>query len=174
MKLSKNLHDGSPNYYAYHIMWRQADRSRCYSNTLPKANQHWLLNALKLILRMWEALAHWNCNTKVFVNRWFKSRMRAINSYMKTIIKNTDTDDAGIYLFHAVNNLGENTSEINLIIKAPPKIKKITDVTCKLSEAVCRAINDDQTPDTDYWAPEDKLLLVPLVEQKTFRQRELF
>uniref|UniRef100_A0A1B0BUT7 Immunoglobulin I-set domain-containing protein n=1 Tax=Glossina palpalis gambiensis TaxID=67801 RepID=A0A1B0BUT7_9MUSC len=53
---------------------------------------------------------------------------------MSLLIKNANTDDAGIYSFHAVNDLGEGTSEINLTIKAPPKIKKITDVMYNISE----------------------------------------
>lgn len=40
---------------------------------------------------------------------------------MSLLIKNANTDDAGIYSFHAVNDLGEDTSEINLTIKGKRK-----------------------------------------------------
>uniref|UniRef100_A0A1A9ZZH6 Obscurin n=1 Tax=Glossina pallidipes TaxID=7398 RepID=A0A1A9ZZH6_GLOPL len=65
---------------------------------------------------------------------------------MSLLIKNANTDDAGIYSFHAVNDLGEDTSEINLTIKAPPKIKKITDVTCNVSETVRIEVEVDGNP----------------------------
>ncbi|XP_046810938.1 obscurin isoform X2 [Lucilia cuprina] len=55
---------------------------------------------------------------------------------MSLLIKNATTDDAGIYTIHAMNELGEDTSEISLVVKAPPKIKKVKDITCHISETV--------------------------------------
>lgn len=55
---------------------------------------------------------------------------------MSLLIKNATTEDAGIYTIHAMNELGEDTSEISLVVKAPPKIKKVKDVTCFVGETV--------------------------------------
>ncbi|XP_037951991.1 obscurin isoform X2 [Teleopsis dalmanni] len=55
---------------------------------------------------------------------------------MSLLIKNVGTQDAGLYTIHAVNELGEDHSTIDLVISAPPKIKKIKDITCVAGENV--------------------------------------
>ncbi|XP_069964240.1 obscurin isoform X3 [Bactrocera oleae] len=55
---------------------------------------------------------------------------------MSLVIKNITTEDAGQYTIHAKNELGEDESSINLVVKAGPKIKKVNDVTCFAEETV--------------------------------------
>lgn len=55
---------------------------------------------------------------------------------LSLLIKNATTDDAGVYSVHAINELGEDTTDIHLTVTAPPKIKKIEDVTCSVNETV--------------------------------------
>lgn len=55
---------------------------------------------------------------------------------MSLLIKNATTDDAGVYTIHAMNELGEDSSEISLVVKAPPKIKKVKDIVCHVKETV--------------------------------------
>ncbi|VEN40598.1 unnamed protein product [Callosobruchus maculatus] len=48
---------------------------------------------------------------------------------MSLIIKNVESSDAGKYTVHAENELGTDSAEMNLTVKAPPKIKtKMEDV----------------------------------------------
>nr|CAH7742459.1 unnamed protein product [Callosobruchus chinensis] len=48
---------------------------------------------------------------------------------MSLIIKNVESSDAGKYTVHAENELGTDSTEMNLTVKAPPKIKtKMEDV----------------------------------------------
>ncbi|XP_059224502.1 obscurin isoform X2 [Stomoxys calcitrans] len=55
---------------------------------------------------------------------------------MSLLIKHATTEDAGVYTIHAMNELGEDSSEINLVVKAPPKIKKVKDVVVQVKETV--------------------------------------
>ncbi|XP_023037819.2 obscurin isoform X1 [Drosophila willistoni] len=55
---------------------------------------------------------------------------------MSLVIKNVKTEDAGAYTIEAVNELGQDESTINLVVQAPPKIKKIKDITCMAEETV--------------------------------------
>ncbi|XP_073813115.1 obscurin isoform X2 [Musca autumnalis] len=55
---------------------------------------------------------------------------------MSLLIKNATTEDAGLYTIHAMNELGEDSSEITLVVKAPPKIKKVKDIVCNVEETV--------------------------------------
>lgn len=59
---------------------------------------------------------------------------------MSLIIKNCTPQDAGLYTIHAKNELGEDNTEMRLVVKAAPKIKKkvenqtcMTDVTYKMT-----------------------------------------
>ncbi|XP_075169287.1 obscurin isoform X4 [Haematobia irritans] len=65
---------------------------------------------------------------------------------MSLLIKNATTDDAGIYTIHAMNELGEDTSEISLVVKAPPKIKKVKDVVCHVKETVKIEVEVEGSP----------------------------
>lgn len=50
---------------------------------------------------------------------------------MSLVIKNVTSADAGEYHVTASNDLGEDTTVMNLVVKAPPKIKKkIENQTC--------------------------------------------
>lgn len=55
---------------------------------------------------------------------------------MSLVIKNITTEDAGDYTIHAKNELGEDVTSVHLDVKAPPKIKKIQNITCHVSETV--------------------------------------
>ncbi|XP_034109415.1 obscurin isoform X3 [Drosophila albomicans] len=55
---------------------------------------------------------------------------------MSLIIKNIGTEDAGAYTIEAVNELGQDQSSISLVVQAPPKIKKVSDITCSAGETV--------------------------------------
>lgn len=50
---------------------------------------------------------------------------------MSLIIKNVTSADAGAYEVTASNELGEDTSTVNLVVKEAPKIKKkVENQTC--------------------------------------------
>ncbi|XP_043645488.1 obscurin isoform X5 [Drosophila teissieri] len=65
---------------------------------------------------------------------------------MSLVIKNVDTVDAGVYTIEAINELGQDESSINLVVKAPPKIKKITDITCSAGETIKMEIEVEGFP----------------------------
>ncbi|XP_017045137.1 obscurin isoform X2 [Drosophila ficusphila] len=65
---------------------------------------------------------------------------------MSLVIKNVDTVDAGEYTIEAINELGQDESSINLVVKAPPKIKKITDITCSAGETIKMEIEVEGFP----------------------------
>ncbi|XP_020716206.1 obscurin isoform X3 [Ceratitis capitata] len=52
------------------------------------------------------------------------------------VIKNITTEDAGEYTVHAMNELGEDESSINLVVKAAPKIKQVRDISCFAGETI--------------------------------------
>ena len=66
---------------------------------------------------------------------------------MSLVIKGVQPEDAGIYSISAVNDMGEDTSVINLIVKSPPIIKKITDYKCLESSKLTMDIEVTGNPD---------------------------
>uniref|UniRef100_A0A6P4FNS7 Muscle M-line assembly protein unc-89 isoform X5 n=1 Tax=Drosophila rhopaloa TaxID=1041015 RepID=A0A6P4FNS7_DRORH len=65
---------------------------------------------------------------------------------MSLVIKNVDTTDAGEYTIEAINELGQDESTISLVVKAPPKIKKVTDITCSAGETIKMEIEVEGFP----------------------------
>lgn len=71
---------------------------------------------------------------------------------MSLVIKNVTAKDAGVYTIKAKNELGEDTTQIELIVKSAPKItKKQTDTTCIINETLTMTVEIEATP-----APEVK------------------
>lgn len=66
---------------------------------------------------------------------------------MSLIIKNVTEEDAGLYTISAANELGSDVQEMNLIIKTPPKIKKVKDFTCMANETFRMAVEVEGVPD---------------------------
>lgn len=59
---------------------------------------------------------------------------------MSLVIKNVTNADAGEYHVTASNELGEDTTVMNLVVKQPPKIKKVDNQSCMVrscSESIC-------------------------------------
>lgn len=53
---------------------------------------------------------------------------------MSLVIKNVTASDAGVYEVTASNELGEDSTEMTLVVKQAPKIKKkIENQTCMVS-----------------------------------------
>lgn len=52
---------------------------------------------------------------------------------MSLVIKNVTAADAGEYLVTASNELGEDSTTMHLVVKQPPKIKKIENQNCMVS-----------------------------------------
>ncbi|XP_076638516.1 obscurin isoform X8 [Colletes latitarsis] len=66
---------------------------------------------------------------------------------MSLVIKNVTAKDAGIYLIRAKNELGEDTTQIELIVKSAPKvIKKQTDLTTIVDETMTMTLQIEATP----------------------------
>ncbi|XP_043255290.1 obscurin-like isoform X3 [Colletes gigas] len=66
---------------------------------------------------------------------------------MSLVIKNVTAKDAGIYLIRAKNELGEDTTQIELIVKSAPKvIKKQTDLTAIVDETMTMTLQIEATP----------------------------
>lgn len=72
---------------------------------------------------------------------------------MSLVIKGVQPEDAGFYSVSASNELGEDTSVINLIVKSPPIIKKVSDYKCMASEKLKMDIEVTGNP-----APAVKIL----------------
>lgn len=53
---------------------------------------------------------------------------------MSLVIKDVQPEDAGLYSVTATNDLGEDKGSVNLQVKSPPTIKKVTDYTCSAGE----------------------------------------
>lgn len=71
---------------------------------------------------------------------------------MSLVIKNVTAKDAGTYKIRAKNELGEDTTQIELIVKSAPKVtKKQTDTTVSVSETSTMVVQIEATP-----APEVK------------------
>ncbi|XP_043515960.1 obscurin isoform X5 [Frieseomelitta varia] len=71
---------------------------------------------------------------------------------MSLVIKNVTAKDAGTYKIRAKNELGEDTTQIELIVKSAPKVtKKQTDTTVNISETSTMVVQIEATP-----APEVK------------------
>lgn len=71
---------------------------------------------------------------------------------MSLVIKNVTAKDAGIYTIRAKNELGEDTTQIELIVKSAPKvIKKQADMTVVVEESATMTVQIEATP-----APEVK------------------
>ncbi|CAL7949959.1 unnamed protein product [Xylocopa violacea] len=71
---------------------------------------------------------------------------------MSLVIKNVTAKDAGVYTIKAKNELGEDTTQIELIVKSAPKItKKQTDTSVIIEETLTMTLQIEATP-----APEVK------------------
>ncbi|XP_017890129.1 obscurin isoform X5 [Ceratina calcarata] len=71
---------------------------------------------------------------------------------MSLVIKNVTAKDAGVYTIRAKNELGEDTTQIELIVKSAPKIiKKQTDLSVLVEETITMMVQIEATP-----APEVK------------------
>ncbi|XP_071868851.1 obscurin isoform X6 [Bombus fervidus] len=71
---------------------------------------------------------------------------------MSLVIKNVTAKDAGTYTIRAKNELGEDTTQIELIVKSAPKItKKQTDMSVIIDETLTMLVQIEATP-----APEVK------------------
>ncbi|KAK9307269.1 hypothetical protein QLX08_002302 [Tetragonisca angustula] len=71
---------------------------------------------------------------------------------MSLVIKNVTAKDAGTYKIRAKNELGEDTTQIELIVKSAPKVtRKQTDTTVNVSETSTMVVQIEATP-----APEVK------------------
>ncbi|XP_015180266.1 PREDICTED: muscle M-line assembly protein unc-89 isoform X4 [Polistes dominula] len=71
---------------------------------------------------------------------------------LSLVIKNVTTKDAGIYTIRAKNELGEDTTEIELIVKSAPKvIKKQSNTTAIVEDNLTMTVQVEATP-----APEIK------------------
>lgn len=64
------------------------------------------------------------------------------------VIKNVQESDAGKYEITAENELGTDTSEMNLVVKAPPKIiKKIEDISISADETLKMTVEIEGIPE---------------------------
>lgn len=71
---------------------------------------------------------------------------------MSLVIKNVTAKDAGVYTIRAKNELGEDVTQIELIVKSAPKIiKKQSDLTGIVDETITMTVQIEATP-----APEVK------------------
>lgn len=71
---------------------------------------------------------------------------------MSLVIKNVTAKDAGVYTIRAKNELGEDTTQIELIVKSAPKItKKQSDISVIVGETLNMLLQIEATP-----APEVK------------------
>lgn len=68
---------------------------------------------------------------------------------MSLLIKNANTEDAGEYVISAKNELGEASSQINLVVQAPPKIKKPSNITCFAGDNVEMEVEVEGCPKPD-------------------------
>lgn len=72
---------------------------------------------------------------------------------MSLVIKGIQAEDAGIYSVTAINELGEDSTVINLIVKSSPRITKISDYQCTAGEKLTMKIEVEGNP-----APTVKIL----------------
>lgn len=72
---------------------------------------------------------------------------------MSLVIKDVQPEDAGFYSVTASNDLGEDKGVINLKVKSPPIIKKVSDYTCSAGEKLSIDIEVTGNP-----APAVKIL----------------
>lgn len=72
---------------------------------------------------------------------------------MSLVIKSVTPEDAGIYSISASNDMGEESSVINLIVKSPPIIKKVKDYKSLVGEKLFMEIEVTGNP-----APAVKVL----------------
>lgn len=72
---------------------------------------------------------------------------------MSLVIKGVTPEDAGIYSISASNDMGEEMSVINLIVKSPPIIKKVSDYKSLVGEKLSMSIEVTGNP-----APAVKVL----------------
>lgn len=66
---------------------------------------------------------------------------------MSLVIKGVQPEDAGIYSITARNELGEDSTVINLIVKSPPIIKKVSDFKALVGEKIQIDIEVTGNPD---------------------------
>lgn len=65
---------------------------------------------------------------------------------MSLVIKEVIPEDAGIYSATATNELGQDSQVIKLIVKSPPRIKKIQDYKCHVEEKISMNIEVTGNP----------------------------
>ncbi|XP_078034638.1 obscurin isoform X5 [Augochlora pura] len=66
---------------------------------------------------------------------------------MSLVIKNVTAKDAGVYTILAKNELGEDTTQIELIVKSAPKvIQKQADLTAAVDETITMKLQIEATP----------------------------
>lgn len=79
---------------------------------------------------------------------------------LSLVIKNVTVQDAGTYVIRAKNELGEDTTQIELIVKSAPKfIKKITDFSSYIEQDVSMTVQIAASPAPDVkWYKDGQLL----------------
>ncbi|KAG7203298.1 hypothetical protein KM043_010391 [Ampulex compressa] len=79
---------------------------------------------------------------------------------LSLVIKNVTAKDAGIYTIRAKNELGEDSTQIELIVKSAPKItKKQTDLTVIVEESATMTVQVEATPAPEVtWYKDGKLV----------------
>ncbi|XP_024939523.1 obscurin isoform X4 [Cephus cinctus] len=69
---------------------------------------------------------------------------------LSLVIKNVTAQDAGTYTIKAKNELGEDSTQIELIVKSAPKItKKVSDITASVEETIKTSIQVQGSPTPD-------------------------
>ncbi|XP_045498877.1 obscurin isoform X7 [Colias croceus] len=79
---------------------------------------------------------------------------------MSLVIKNVTVADSGVYEVTASNDLGDDTTTFNLVVTAPPKIKKkIENQTCMVESTHTVRIEVEGTPSPDVTFYKDGALI---------------
>lgn len=66
---------------------------------------------------------------------------------MSLVIKGVQPEDAGVYAIKAVNELGEDKTTVNLVVKSPPIIQKVSDCKVTVGERLQIDIEVTGNPD---------------------------
>ncbi|XP_046823069.1 obscurin isoform X3 [Vespa crabro] len=79
---------------------------------------------------------------------------------LSLVIKHVTTKDAGVYTIRAKNELGEDTTEIELIVKSAPKvIKKQSNATTVVEESLTMTVQVEGTPTPEIkWYKDGQLI----------------